>query len=570
MLTVKCEYKIEKTKDGFDVLKIKRNQRWLYIGSKYNMNNIIDKFLDKFSQEDMKEKIFFIYGFATGEHIKALKEKFPENKIFVFEPNELLGEYITSLEWVKKERNLLIYCCNKEKLGKYILYGFEDYELRNLKIEGFSNYTVVYNEEFKEFTKIIKENLVRALTNINFRNFACKKAFETFMKNMPYIVKSLPAKLYENYYKNIPAIIVSAGPSLDKNIKELQNIDNKIFIMTGTRTFDSIIEQNVIPNLLGAVDPFDEIYNLIGDKISKYDVPLLYYESTNDKVVMNHKGLKMFFSDNEATSEIAEKKLDYYCWGGSISHALTVFAAVMGCNPIIFIGQDLAYTGGMRYSKSADKIEMPEGDIPNIVVEAFGGGEVYTNEELNTFKNQFEDIVAYFSNITFINATEGGARIKGTEEMKLKDVIEKYKLSDKINNLEAIEYDVNMKKNANKLLEKTIQASNMTINSCNKAIEIIEDIEKCSFFDDEIKIGKALKKLDIIDKEISYRYNDLTLIEKIIYPIIYNTMATKENNMGDEKHSIIINNKIFYNLLKARLEYAIEKMEETQKNIKDS
>ena len=39
--------------------------------------------------------------------------------------------------------------------------------------------------------------------------------------------------------------------------------------------------------------------------------------------------------------------------GGSVAHYMTLHALYMGCNPIIFIGQDLAYESEKKYSDFA-------------------------------------------------------------------------------------------------------------------------------------------------------------------------------------------------------------------------
>ncbi|MCQ2022253.1 DUF115 domain-containing protein, partial [Clostridium butyricum] len=80
----------EKSKDNYDIVKINKDNKWIYIGSKYNMNREIQKFLDKVEDEEYNENTFLIYGFALGEHVKALRKKYKNNKIIVFEPIESL------------------------------------------------------------------------------------------------------------------------------------------------------------------------------------------------------------------------------------------------------------------------------------------------------------------------------------------------------------------------------------------------------------------------------------------------------------------------------------------------
>lgn len=85
MLTTDLEYEIGTSKDDYPILRIKRNDKWTYIGSKYNMSLEINKFLEKFIDIDDEDIVLIVYGAGTGKHIEALKNKYKKNKILVFE-----------------------------------------------------------------------------------------------------------------------------------------------------------------------------------------------------------------------------------------------------------------------------------------------------------------------------------------------------------------------------------------------------------------------------------------------------------------------------------------------------
>jgi len=130
--------------------------------------------------------------------------------------------------------------------------------------------------------------------------------------------------------------------------------------------------------------------------------------------------------------------------GATVAHLAFYLAAYMGCDPIIFVGQDLAFTGHVFYIPGVEihqswrselnrfnTIEHKEWE--RIVrnrpilrrVPGVDGGELYTDELLLTYLEQFEkDIAAVPARV--INATEGGARIRGTANMKLSEVAERF------------------------------------------------------------------------------------------------------------------------------------------------
>ncbi len=124
-----------------------------------------------------------------------------------------------------------------------------------------------------------------------------------------------------------------------------------------------------------------------------------------------------------------------------MAHLAFYLAEYMGCDPIIFVGQDLAFTGHVFYVPGVEThltwrseinrfntMEMKEwdriarnGDILRRVT-GLDGQEIYTDELLFTYLEQFEkDIAGVRAKV--INATEGGANIRGTQVMTLRDAL---------------------------------------------------------------------------------------------------------------------------------------------------
>ena len=122
-----------------------------------------------------------------------------------------------------------------------------------------------------------------------------RKWFETFIQNFKYVKESTFSCDLEDKMKNKPAIIVSAGPSLEKNIHLLKKCKNDFFIITGGRTLKSLINIGVKPDLIAAIDGEETTYELVKEYID-LGIPLLFNNGTNEKVLINHKGKKIYDS----------------------------------------------------------------------------------------------------------------------------------------------------------------------------------------------------------------------------------------------------------------------------------
>lgn len=94
---------------------------------------------------------------------------------------------------------------------------------------------------------------------------------------------------------------------------------------------------------------------------------------------------------------------------------------IFGASPVIFIGQDLAYSKGQTHVKGATH-GVPV-DTDNSYLEVSGlFGPLKTSNSLKVFLDHFQDLIKN-SDTEVIDATEGGAVIKGTKLMTLREIL---------------------------------------------------------------------------------------------------------------------------------------------------
>lgn len=561
MITTSLNYEIEKSKDGLPILRVDKDGKKIYIGSKYNMKSEIEKFLNAFDDAYSDDAVLLVYGFGTGEHIKFLRNRYSKNKILVFEPNLKLNEYISKNQ-ILKDDNLKVISCEIDELAANIEGCINSINLNLSEINCFSNYNKVYIEEYSEFLVEIKRCFVNIIVDKNTRREYSRRWFETLMNNLPYIVEGVPAEVYENKYKDKPVVIVSAGPSLEKNIDELKKIDKDMLILTGGRTLRSLIDKGIDIDLLAVIDPNEVSYLLCKDYIEDLNKPLLFYEGSSDKVVAAHKGQKLFFTYNDFIKDIAEFDMKELKAGGSIAHVLTAYAIMLGCNPIIFIGQDLAYTNEKSHATIAQNRDGKKGfkelkRDDDIYIEGIDGNPIRTSLALNEYRRALEVMINdNKDNAMFINATEGGAKIKGTIQMTLKEAIEKYK-AEKFVYFEPYDYKVNMKENALEALKESKETIEGMISSYKKALRYLDDLRVIYKTKNISKINSIIGKIDKIDEDVSANYGKIKLIDSLLYPIICETLTKNRNEESNKKDEILENTK-FYSRLLNELQFAIK------------
>lgn len=559
MLTVNYDYIIEKTKDEKDIIKINKDNKWIYIGSKYNSSREVEKFLGEI-KNGFKDKrdVFVVYGFGTGSHIYELKKKY-DNKIIVFEPNKKLIKYAKEQSWLREDKNIILLCCEDEELIFNIKKYINTFNFKNTEFITFSNYKQIYSKERKEFYSKINEYIVRLNLDLNTKLRFGKVWFENLIESIQFIVNGIPADCYDNKFKNIPAVIVSAGPSLEKNIDKLKYIKDNMLIISGGRTLSALIDKNIKVDLLVIADSTERNYTLVKDYMDKLKSPVLFSEGSNLKIIKEHKGSKIFYSYSDLIHKIVGRKMTHISTGGSVAHAMTSYMANLGCNPIIFIGQDFAYTNEMAHASMVENkdgsynysIAMRDDDI---YVEDINGNLVRTSIVLNNQRLAMEQIIKLYPKIKFINATEGGARIKGTKEMKLEEALNLY-CKKECHGFEKVGYNLDMKENA---IKELYNIKNNGIKMCSiakKQLEYVNELEKAIELNDNIAKNKLEESIALGYSEFIKIYEENNTFECLLYKLIYEYLKTDDElNKNNDK---LGKEQGFYGNLIKLLDYAV-------------
>ncbi|MCW6110467.1 MAG: 6-hydroxymethylpterin diphosphokinase MptE-like protein [Clostridium botulinum] len=528
----KKEYCVEKSKDNKNVIRIVKDEKQVYIGSKYSVNRDINKLLDELKDIN-NETTIIIFGLGAGEHILKVLSNTKYNKIVIFEPDLSIIKTFMSIEYSKRileNDRVVLTNYTKKKCREVLDNVITETEANNVKILNYANYKQIFNEEFDEFFKISIDIIEKCFVNINTEMYFCKKMTEVYLNNIKNVINSRPINCYKNGAKDTPAIIVSAGPSLSKNIHKLKAVQDKFIIICGTRTLKPLLDVGVTPDYVCIIDPGDVSFKFVKE-CKNYNATMVYCEVSNFKTVDYYKGDKVIFNEGsifgDLTHKLTENNIDSLWHGGSVAHTCMSFARYLGSNTIIFIGQDLAYTNNKKHDDKADfygaNNEKIKEDYNNIYVEDIYGEEVLTSKVLNFYRKNFEEYISRASDVEFINATEGGANINGTKVMTLSEAVDNYNKSIK----KEIVLEQDFKGFCKETIIKNLEIIDKDLKNidkrCKKHLEIIKDIEKKN---DRIN-NKTIKLLNKI-KANNEKIEKITILNSLINPTLNRVVSNPE------------------------------------------
>ena len=173
--------------------------------------------------------------------------------------------------------------------------------------------------------------------------------------NYPIIARSpkISAITRSHVFAGKPMVIVATGPSLDKNVHLLKQIKGHAIIATFSHTLRALQKAGVVPDLVLALDPEDLRYHFEGYDTTQPEALLL--GATIHPGAMRLPAKRLFtFAPNCLNDSWIHGMWDAMIpTGGSVACTTLGLGVQWGCDPIVFIGQDLAYTGNQVYAQGS-------------------------------------------------------------------------------------------------------------------------------------------------------------------------------------------------------------------------
>lgn len=399
--------------------------------------------------------ILVVFGVGLGYHLAALRRRLsPQNILLAVEP-PWSGSQIFATTEVRREA---------EKPAAGIYASWEEAARHIATVPDGYWRTVralappVFTQLFPEAWRCLLEGVRQHVNNTQLLRKAVRvwgRVWQAnLLENLCQLPGTTPVSRYFGALRRKPAVIVGAGPSLEKNMDLLAEAAKHCWILAAGTSARLLAQQDLPYDGVVSVDPGEFNYKAFFESTS-HDQALLFYDiCVHPGVPRNHAGPKAamtIYPDAGWIDRFLNEPLGRVETGGSVSNVAFDLLCRMDADPIILVGQDLAYptnrshAAGVldeRYSSEVPE-EWIRGDFAalaeraktnfqarkfleggRIVVPAIDGGDVLTDRKLFAYLTWFEDKIAQLAgNRTVIDATEGGALIRGTRVLRLEEVV---------------------------------------------------------------------------------------------------------------------------------------------------
>lgn len=480
------------------------NGKWIYFHSSIDPVKEAQKIANTVSIEP--GKIIVVYGFGLGYLVDELLKMIDEsNLIFVIEPDYDLFQAVMGVRDLRylissSQIHILLSESTKEiKASFFDIYDTTKYS--GIAVTSLLGHQAVYSEPYHQSMQYIKDVINTKLTNLITMIKMGSGFVSNTLLNLVCYCSCPGVNTLFNKLEGKPAIIVAAGPSLNKNIHLLKEAKGKAAILAVGTALKALKKWDIEPDFVFSIDPQPLNYNLHFKGVDVGSTALIAEIQSNCMIFENYQGPIFVAGDMPILGWFKDYIEDKgrIETGGSVANNAFVAAYKMGANPIVLVGQDLAYSpeGNSHASGTSYENQSYSKQKQLFPIKANDGRELLTDRSLYQYLTFFQLWIENHPDREYINATEGGAYIQGTKIKTLQTVLNEYCqetidiqgiIKEAQKSLQIPEVEPILK-----ILELRLRDTNQTIAGASKAIQDLAELGKACENREKKKMQKYLK-----------------------------------------------------------------------------
>lgn len=392
--------------------------------------------------------VFVVHGLGLGHAVAELLAQRDQARVFVVEPDHRLIKLgLARHEWLDALRTRrLTFFTSADKHALHELAGRAgtEYALGAQFVQH--PYTLrchadvhrAVSTAFAEYLQYWRTQMVTIVKT-------ARTTGRNVLQNLPHYLEEPGIEQFRMRGAGYPAVIVAAGPSLARHLPQLKQLRERAVVISVQTVYKLLGALGVAPHFVTSLD-FHEVSADFFHDAPASDCQLVAEAKATGGVLNAFPGRKHVLHHrlyDLLLGDAAPRRTGLRA-GSTVAHLALYLAQHLGCDPIVFIGQDLAYTEGMFYLAGSpieqtwhpelhryQTLEMKQWERiarrkkMMHTRRDIHGRPIYTDDLLRTYHEQFESEIAAAPQ-RIIQATEGGLPLAGADTLTLADVMQTY------------------------------------------------------------------------------------------------------------------------------------------------
>ncbi len=295
-------------------------------------------------------------GLGGGGLLHVLDARAPGTRVLALEPDASVWHRTVANPTVAawRQNGRLLYLCGPSYTGAD--------EAWRMFPSAADSYRVIVDPRLSkgspanlEAARLLKRIVFGVRANAEARRRFAPTYLTNVLRNLPAMGRGRDVRALNDVFSGVPAVIAAAGPSLDTAIDQLTTIGKRGVLIAADTALRPLLAAGIAPQFAVGVDPGHwnaRHFHALPDCSRTW----LVAESALDPGATEAFGDRTLWfrvGDHQPWPWLKELDLNVghlSVWGSVLTAAFQV-ACLAGCDPIVIVGADLAYTGGRPYCR---------------------------------------------------------------------------------------------------------------------------------------------------------------------------------------------------------------------------
>lgn len=427
------KYKVIGSKAGEPNVVVARETDFLLFYDRDNPSASCKDYLDRMNIRYAPIVIFL--GLGLGYHARLFMNHYGEScntrKIIIFEEDVALFRKTLEtidLTYIISHPDIYLFVAEEPSAAamqirtkSLIRHDFNSY-MRSIKVIPVPSSLVLNRDYYFTVLERVKHATRQQMVLAGNDPIDSFLGLENMLFNLKNIITTPGVNLLYDKFKGRPAVSVASGPSLNNNIHLLKELGDRALIVCCDASFMPLMKRDIRPHIVVSMERTDGT-EIFYDNVPDFEgIHLAFCPVVKPRTFESFKGGKIIVNRPFSHFEWLHLDRGMLSFGPSVGNMAYKIAEVLGCDPIILIGQDLAFAeDGDTHVKGMPFGERDDYYHGNVIeVEGNNGRPIKTCRAWDVFRKHFEEDMQKYSGLC-INATEGGARIRGTKVMTFRE-----------------------------------------------------------------------------------------------------------------------------------------------------
>lgn len=441
----------EQARSGLPVALLPGEGRPVALASRYDPGQEAQRLAD--SVDLSQAACLVILGLGLGYHVQQLVERISSRGLLiVYEPDTALLrailEHTDQQAWLRRPNVLLFDGETDQAALTRALDAHAAVVTQGTRLVTHPPTRQRQSEALSRFGDMFTEVLAYCRTIVATALVNAARTCHNLASNLDrYAAGATIAELHE-VTRGYPAVCVGAGPSLVKNVDLLRDpqVRQNIVLIAVQTALKPLLERGIRPDFVTALD-YSPICKRFYEGLPELpDVTLVCEPKANAVILDAFPGpIRVTASDFcDLLLGDLKRPIPRIPSGATVAHLSYYLARHLGCDPVIFIGQDLGFSDGLYYAPGTAVHQVWSAELNPFMTlenmewtrvvrmkghlrrsEDVHGRPMFIDEQMATYLKQFErDFAqAQAEGLKVIDATEGGSRKAHSEVMTLREAL---------------------------------------------------------------------------------------------------------------------------------------------------